>query len=113
MSQGHFGEKGVVILLRYLRECRGGGSKLSNIRTFIILLLGKGLTSFNKNNCANVSVKKNDNEALWGVSFLSRRQKALSEISTLWSFSSMNLKVSHYYRDILMNPSVPKAKCMQ
>ena len=42
----------------FSRECRGGGSKLSNIRSFIILLLGKGLTSFNKNNCANFAGEK-------------------------------------------------------
>ena len=43
----------VVILLRVLRECRGGGNKLSNVRSFSILRSEEGLTSCNKDNGAN------------------------------------------------------------
>ena len=43
----------VVILLRVLRECRGGGNKLSNVRSFSILRSEEGLTSCNKDNSAN------------------------------------------------------------
>ena len=34
-------------------ESRSGGNKLSNARSFIILLLGEGLTSFSINNATN------------------------------------------------------------
>ena len=36
----------VVIPLRVLGECRNGGSKLSNVSSFIILCSGGSLTSF-------------------------------------------------------------------
>ena len=42
----------VVILLRVLAKMSSGsdGKKLSNLKSFIILRLGEGLNSFNKNN---------------------------------------------------------------
>ena len=42
----------VILLLRVLAKMSSGsdGKKLSNLRSFIILRLGEGLTSFNKNN---------------------------------------------------------------
>ena len=49
----------VVILLRKLRS---GGSRLSNVARFLILHSGKGLTYFNKNNCANFSGEKKYDE---------------------------------------------------
>ena len=53
----------VVILLReFQRECRGGGNKLSNVRSFSILQSGEGSTSFNNDNSANFSGEKKCNE---------------------------------------------------
>ena len=44
---------------------RSGGNKLSDVRSFIILLSGEGLTSFNNDNSTNFSgEKKKDNEEL-------------------------------------------------
>ena len=48
MNQHHFGGK---------RDKRGG-IRLSNVARFIILRSGKGLTCFDKNNCANFSGEK-------------------------------------------------------
>ena len=39
------------------RECRSGGNKLSNARSFIILRSGEGLTSFNENTMLTFMVK--------------------------------------------------------
>ena len=46
----------VVTILRVL-ECRSGGNKLSNVKSFIILRSGEDVTSFTKGNSANFSVK--------------------------------------------------------
>ena len=48
----------IAIVIHLCCCCGGGGNKLSTVRIFIILLLGEGLTSSNKNTCANFSVKK-------------------------------------------------------
>ena len=48
----------VVILLRVLARCRSGVNKLSNIRSFIILLSGEGLTPFSINNRPSVFGEK-------------------------------------------------------
>ena len=56
MSQLHFGEEkriAVIIHNEFTRECRCGGKKLSNVKSFTILLLGEGLTSFSINNRTN------------------------------------------------------------
>ena len=45
----------VVTLLRVLRECRSSRNKLSNVRSFITLRSGEGVTSFTKGNSANFS----------------------------------------------------------
>ena len=37
----------------FLRKCHSGGIRLSNVRSFIILLSGEGLTSFTINNRTN------------------------------------------------------------
>ena len=60
---------------------RSGGDKLSNIRSFIILQSGEGLTSFNNDNSANFSGEKKCNEEFQGVYFLTIREKTLNEIS--------------------------------
>ena len=60
---------------------RSGGDKLSNIRSFIILQSGEGLTSFNNDNSANISGEKKCNEEFQGVYFLTIREKTLNEIS--------------------------------
>ena len=57
----------VVILLRVQREYRSGGNKLSNVRSFIILSSGEGLTSFSINNCTNFFGERKYNEAFRGV----------------------------------------------
>ena len=59
----------VVILLRVLTKMSSGsdGKKLSNLKSFIILRLGEGLTSFNKNNRVIFSGEKWQNEAFQGV----------------------------------------------
>ena len=48
----------VVILLRVLARYRSGVNKLSNIRSFIILLSGEGLTPFSINNRPSVFGEK-------------------------------------------------------
>ena len=48
---------------------RSGGNKLSDVRSFIILLSGEGLTSFNNDNSANFPGEKKYNEAFRGVYF--------------------------------------------
>ena len=45
----------VVILLQVFSENVVVAGKLSNVRRFIILRSGEGLTSFNKNNSDNFS----------------------------------------------------------
>ena len=39
----------VIAYYEFKRECRSGGNKSSNVRSFIILRSEEGLTSFNKN----------------------------------------------------------------
>ena len=45
----------LLAISEFLRECRSGGNKLSNVRRFINLRSGEGLTFFNKDNGANFS----------------------------------------------------------
>ena len=60
------------------RECRSGGNKLSNVRSFIILRSGEGLTSFSINNRTDFFGEKSKMK-LSGVSFFLRtRAKTLS-----------------------------------
>ena len=44
-----------LAISEFLRECRSGGNKLSNVRRFINLRSGEGLSSFYKDNGANFS----------------------------------------------------------
>ena len=61
---------------------RSGGNKLSDVRSFIILLSEEGLTFFNNDNSANFSgEKKKYNEEFRGVYFLTIREKTLNQIS--------------------------------
>ena len=62
----------VVILLR---ECHSGGNKLSNVRSFSILLSGEGSTSFNSDNNVNFPGEKKYNEEFLSVYFLTIREK--------------------------------------
>ena len=48
------------------RECRSGGNKLSNDKSFIILRSGEGLTPFKENNVLTFILKKY-NETFRGV----------------------------------------------
>ena len=48
----------VVILLRVLARCRSGRNKISNVRSFIIFRSGERVTSFTKDNSANISSEK-------------------------------------------------------
>ena len=48
-----------------------------NVRSFIILRSGEGLSSFNKNNRANFSGEKKENEAFQGIYFLRICEKNL------------------------------------
>ena len=68
----------VVILLR---ECRSGGNKLSNVRSFSILESGKSSTSFNNDNSFNFSGEKKYSEEFRGVYFLTIRETTLKQIS--------------------------------
>ena len=54
-----------------------GGNKLSNVRIFIILLSGEGLTAFTINNRTNVFDEKSKMN-LSGVSFFESTRKTLS-----------------------------------
>ena len=54
-----FWRENVIDVVILLRKFRSGGKRLSNVRRFMILCSGKGLTYFNKNNCANFSGEKN------------------------------------------------------
>lgn len=56
-----------------MQECRGGGKKISDERSFLSFCV---LTSFNKDNNASISgEKKKCNEAFRGVHFLRIRKK--------------------------------------
>ena len=59
------------------RKC---GNTLSNVKGFIILRPGEGLTSSNKDNSVKFLVKKYNN-AFRGISFLRIREKPFSQIS--------------------------------
>ena len=48
----------VVILLQVLARMSSGENKLSNVRSFIILRSGEGITSVTKGNSANFSSEK-------------------------------------------------------
>ena len=71
---------------KFTRECRSCVDKLSNVRSFIILQSGEGLTSLNNDNSANFSGEKKCNEEFQGVYFLTIREKTLNEISYSKSF---------------------------
>ena len=45
-------------LYEFNRECRSGGNKSSNVRSFGILQSGEGSTSFNNDNSANFPGEK-------------------------------------------------------
>ena len=97
VRQRHFGGKTwqpSSFYYEFQRECRSGGNKLSNVRSFSILQSGEGSTSFNNDNSANFSGEKKYNEEFWGVYFLIIREKTLNKISYSQSFSSLNLKVT-------------------
>ena len=47
----------------FSRECRGGENKISNVKSFIILPSGERVTWFTKDNYANFSSEKWQNEA--------------------------------------------------
>ena len=56
VSQRHFGGENVIAVIihyEFTRECRSGGNKLSNVKSFTILLSGEGLTSFSINDRTN------------------------------------------------------------
>ena len=59
---------------------KSGGNKLLNVRSFIILQKGEGLTSFSIDNRADIYVKKSKKK-ISGVSFFRTRAKTLSSIS--------------------------------
>ena len=67
----------VVTLLRVLARMSSGGSKLSNVRSFITWRSGKGVTTFTKGNSANFSSENGKNEAFWGVYILRIGEKTL------------------------------------
>ena len=60
---------------------RSGGNKLSNVRSFIILLSGEDLTSFNNGNSTNFSGEKKSTMKNYGVSiFWQHAKKTLNQI---------------------------------
>ena len=92
VSQRHFGGK---------RDSRrhdvlvaSHGQKLSNIRRFIILRSGDGLTSFNKDKRYNFSGKRKVQSSLPWCLFFESTRKNLKSSPYSWSFSSSNLKPS-------------------
>ena len=109
VGQRHFGGKTwqqSSLYYEFKRECRSGGNKLSNVRSFTILRSGEGSASFNNENSSIFSGEKKYNEEFRGVCFLTVREKTLNQISYSYSFSPSNLKVSslriaknfHFYR---------------
>ena len=61
---------------------------LSNVRSFVILRWGEGLTSFNKNNSFNFSCEKKEGKNTFrDVYFLATRQKTISSSSLNHKFS--------------------------
>ena len=73
----------MVILLRVLARCRSGRNKISIVRSLIILRSGERVTSFTKDNSANISSEKWENEAFREVYILRIREKTSSQISHL------------------------------
>ena len=65
----------VVVVVDFLRKCRGSGNKYSNIRSFIFFRLGEGLTSFNKDNNATFSGEEKYNEAFRDAYLFRIREK--------------------------------------
>ena len=63
------------------RECRSGGNKLSNVRSFIILLSGEGLTSFIINNRTNFFGEKSTMKLSEVSVSLRTSAKTLSQLS--------------------------------
>ena len=47
-----------VVTTNFSENVRGGENKISNVKSFIILLSGEGVTSFTKDNNANFSGEK-------------------------------------------------------
>ena len=88
----------VVILQRDIaRIGRGGGNKLSNVRSFYHFAVGRGLNflQYGNNSINFFGKKKKGKMKLSGVSvFLRTRAKTFSSISSSYSFSSSNLKLS-------------------
>ena len=79
-----------VILLLVLARMLYWWDKLSNVRGFIILRSGEGLTSFNKDNSDNFfgeKKTKQNNKAFWCDYFLRICEKT----------SSSNLKISNVF----------------
>ena len=79
----------------FSRECRGGENKISNAKSFIILPLGERVPPFTKDNNANFSSEKWQNEAFRGVYILRRHENTSAQISYSQSSSSSYLKVSN------------------
>ena len=80
--------KAIVILLLVLARMLYWWDKVSNVRGFIILRSGEGLTSFNKDNSDDFfgeKKKQTNNKAFWGDYFLRICEKT----------SSSNLKISN------------------
>ena len=65
----------VILLYTSFSECRSGGKKLSDVRSFSILQLEEVLSSFNDDNSANFSGEKKYNEEFRGVYFLTVQEK--------------------------------------
>ena len=65
----------VVILLRVVARMSWWRNKTSNVKCFIILRPGGGVTSFTKDDSANVSSEKWQNKAFRGVYILRKREK--------------------------------------
>ena len=70
----------VILLHEFQRECRGGGNKLSNVRSFCILQSGKVLASFKTDNIANFSGEKKSTVKSSGVSIFDNTRKNFKSI---------------------------------
>ena len=84
----------VVILLRVLGECLNGGSKLSNVSSFIILCSGEGLTSLHENKRADFSGE--------------RSTMKLSGVSIFRKYENRSRPRPGIYRSIFITRQTPR-----
>ena len=88
-----FWRENVIAVVILLRKFRSGGNRLSNVGRFMILRSGKGLSFFNKNNCANVSGEKKYSEVFRAKNANQKNFGQYTAIFTKQAWSITNLSV--------------------